>query len=152
MKVYFSKIDDSFISFLLFTDFLIYWIHRILHWPIFYGPIHKLHHRWIISTPFASHAFHPLDGFLQSVPYHIYVYLFPVDKWLYILMFVFVNFWTVSIHDNEGVYSGVILNGAEHHTIHHRKFIYNYGQYFTLWDRLCGTHTLDLSEKGMKHE
>lgn len=67
-------------------------------------------------------------------------------------MFVFVNFWTVSIHDNEGVYSGVILNGAEHHTIHHRKFIYNYGQYFTLWDRLCGTHTLDLSEKGMKHE
>jgi lathosterol oxidase len=46
---------NSFIIlfYLFFTDTLIYWIHRWLHLPIFYGPIHKLHHKWIISTPFA---------------------------------------------------------------------------------------------------
>lgn len=128
--------------YLLFTDAGIYWIHRILHWPAFYGPIHKLHHRWIVCSPFASHAFHPLDGFLQSVPYHIYVFLFPINKVLYMAMFLFVNMWTVSIHDEYHFYSGKILNGAEHHTIHHRQFLYNYGQYFTLWDRMCGTHKL----------
>lgn len=27
-----------------------------------------------------------------------------------------------------------------HHTIHHSKFLYNYGQFFTFWDRIGGTH------------
>lgn len=55
----------------------------------------------LVPTPFASHAFHPLDGYLQSVPYHLYVYLFPMQKWQYIFMFVFVNCWTVMIHDGK---------------------------------------------------
>jgi len=128
--------------YLFFTDTMIYWIHRWLHHPILYGPIHKLHHKWIISTPFASHAFHPIDGFSQSLPYHVFVFLFPLNKIVYMASFIFVNIWTVSIHDNVNVYEGKILNGAEHHTIHHRQFNYNYGQYFTLWDRICGTHKL----------
>jgi len=126
--------------FLAFTDGMIYWIHRWLHHPILYGPIHKLHHKWVVTTPFASHAFHPLDGFLQSTPYHIYVFIFPMNKYLYLILFALVNFWTISIHDGAGTYNGVIINGADHHTIHHRQFNYNYGQYFTFWDRLCGTH------------
>jgi lathosterol oxidase len=32
------------------------------------------------------------------------------------------------------------LNGAAHHTVHHREFNYNYGQYFTLWDRIGGSY------------
>ena len=34
-------------SFLLFTDYCIYWIHRWLHLPFFYKYIHKPHHKWI---------------------------------------------------------------------------------------------------------
>jgi lathosterol oxidase len=153
-------ITISILAYLFFTDMMIYWIHRWLHHPLLYKPIHKLHHKWVVTTPFASHAFHPMDGFLQSTPYHIYVYLFPLNKWLYLFLFVFVNFWTISIHDGSGFYAGDILNGADHHTIHHRAFNYNYGQYFTLWDRLCGTHRLptrdniNISEKphGVKDE
>lgn len=37
----------SLISFLLFTDFSIYWIHRCLHHPLLYKHLHKLHHKWI---------------------------------------------------------------------------------------------------------
>jgi lathosterol oxidase len=133
--------------YLVFTDTGIYWIHRFLHIPALYSPIHKLHHKWIISTPFASHAFHPLDGFLQSIPYHIYVFLFPFNKIVYLALFFFVNMWTISIHDNYHFYEGKILNGTEHHTIHHRKFNYNYGQYFTFWDRVCSTHRLKSSAK-----
>jgi len=129
----------SVVLYLLFTDALIYWIHRILHWPIFYAPIHKLHHRWVISTPFASHAFHPLDGFSQSAPYHIFAYIFPLHKMVYLGLFIFVNAWTISIHDNNSQVSGTWLLGAGHHTVHHRKFNYNYGQYFVLWDKLMGT-------------
>lgn len=86
-------------SFLFFTDCGIYWFHRWMHHPSIYKFLHKLHHKWVIPTPFASHAFNPFDGFLQSLPYHMYVYMLPMHKWLYVGMFVFVNFWTVMIHD-----------------------------------------------------
>src|SRR5579859_1032726 len=55
----------QFPLFLVFTDCLIYWIHRGLHHPLIYKTLHKPHHRWIVPTPFASHAFHPIDGYSQ---------------------------------------------------------------------------------------
>ena len=87
----------QFPFFIAFTDFLIYWIHRGLHHPRIYKTLHKPHHKWIIPTPFASHAFHPLDGFAQSVPYHLFPYLFPLQKFAYVALFIFINVWTVFI-------------------------------------------------------
>eukprot|EP01104_Vermistella_antarctica_P018734 TRINITY_DN7055_c0_g1_i1.p1 TRINITY_DN7055_c0_g1~~TRINITY_DN7055_c0_g1_i1.p1 ORF type:complete len:303 (-),score=78.34 TRINITY_DN7055_c0_g1_i1:100-1008(-) len=133
----------SLFLFLVFTDFGIYWIHRWLHLPWLYKNVHKPHHRWLLPTPFASHAFHPIDGFSQSVPYHIFVFCFPMHKWAYLGMFVFVNFWTISIHDGNFSVPRMfrwIMNGAAHHTDHHLYFSYNYGQYFTVWDRIGGSH------------
>ncbi|KAH3578683.1 hypothetical protein KXV22_006199 [Aspergillus fumigatus] len=50
----------QFPLFIAFTDFCIYWIHRGLHHPLIYKSLHKPHHKWIMPSPFASHAFHPL--------------------------------------------------------------------------------------------
>lgn len=33
-----------------------------------------------------------------------------------------------------------IINSSAHHAVHHLYFNYNYGQYFTLWDRVGGSH------------
>ncbi|MEQ2165692.1 hypothetical protein GOODEAATRI_019754 [Goodea atripinnis] len=123
--------------------------HNLMKHPHFlevwspYVMFHKPHHIWKIPTPFASHAFHPVDGFLQGLPYHIYPFLFPLHKVLYLALYVFVNIWTISIHDGDyRVPSGLIsvINGSAHHTDHHLFFDYNYGQYFTLWDRLGGSY------------
>mmetsp|Transcript_32632 Transcript_32632/g.84264 ORF Transcript_32632/g.84264 Transcript_32632/m.84264 type:complete len:187 (+) Transcript_32632:462-1022(+) len=128
----------SAVTFLLFTDMCVYWVHRFLHHPSLYY-FHKPHHLWKVSSPFASHAFHPVDGFAQGFPYHLYVYLFPMNKYLYVFMFIFVNAWTISIHDGTYWMPGSIINTAAHHTDHHLFFNYNYGQYFTLWDRIGGS-------------
>lgn len=32
------------------------------------------------------------------------------------------------------------VNGADHHTGHHLFFNYNYGQFFTFWDKVLGTY------------
>lgn len=130
------------VAFIIFTDTLIYWIHRGLHHKLFYSRLHKTHHTWKIPSPFASHAFNPFDGFVQSCPYHIYVFLFPMHKLTYLALFVFVNFWTVSIHDgNYRVpdYLKAVINGSAHHMDHHVYYNYNYGQFFTLWDRIGGS-------------
>lgn len=130
----------QFPFFVLFTDFAVYWIHRGLHHPRLYKTLHKPHHRWIMPTPYASYAFHPLDGFAQGLPYHVFPFLFPLQKMASVAMFIFVNFWTILIHDGEYVANSPFINGAACHTMHHLYFNYNYGQYTTLWDRLGGSY------------
>lgn len=129
----------SMCAFLFFTDMMIYFIHRGLHHRLVYKHLHKPHHKWKVPTPFASHAFHPVDGFLQSCPYHIYPFLFPLHKVTYLGLFVFVNIWTISIHDGDYRVPTLLrpfINGSAHHTDHHTFFDCNYGQFFTLWDHI----------------
>ncbi|GAA5948857.1 hypothetical protein JCM3765_003930 [Sporobolomyces pararoseus] len=124
--------------FLWFTDFAIYWVHRCLHMPFLYKRLHKPHHKWIIPTPFASHAFHPVDGYFQSVPYHMACYMFPIHKYMFIGLFSFVNFWSIFIHDSDMLCGHPLehyINGPAHHTLHHMHFTCNYGQYFTWADK-----------------
>eukprot|EP00667_Euglena_gracilis_P015200 EG_transcript_15802 len=127
--------------FLFFTDGLIYFVHRGLHHPLIYKRIHKPHHTYRWTTPFSSHAFHPIDGFSQGVPYYLFIFIFPFHNLLWVAMFLFVNFWTIAIHDQVdfGFFNRVI-NSTDHHTIHHVDFLFNYGQYFTFWDRLGGSY------------
>lgn len=130
----------QFPLFILFTDFFIYLIHRGLHHPSLYKHLHKPHHKWIMPTPFASHAFHPIDGFAQSVPYHVFPFVFPLQKFAYIALFFFINIWTIFIHDGEYIANSPVINGAACHTMHHLYFNYNYGQFTTLWDRVGGSY------------
>ncbi|KAI5120109.1 hypothetical protein M0805_002193 [Coniferiporia weirii] len=135
--------------FLLFTDFCIYWIHRWLHIPWLYKRLHKPHHKWIVPTPFASHAFHPVDGYAQSVPYHLFAFLFPLQRHLYLVLFVAVNFWSIFIHDSDMITGHPlekIINGPAHHTLHHIYFTVNYGQYFTWADRAGNSYRHPASE------
>eukprot|EP01125_Pyxidicula_operculata_P019079 TRINITY_DN6895_c0_g1_i1.p1 TRINITY_DN6895_c0_g1~~TRINITY_DN6895_c0_g1_i1.p1 ORF type:complete len:292 (+),score=42.25 TRINITY_DN6895_c0_g1_i1:35-910(+) len=147
-KIYYN-VDDfgwtylilSVPLFLFVTDFMIYYIHRGLHVPWFYKNIHKPHHTYRYTTPFSSHAFHCLDGWAQGVPYYIFSYIFPFHHLMWLAMFIFVNMWTIMIHDQVDFTAHVgFVNSTGHHTIHHTEFNYNYGQYFTLWDKFNGTH------------
>ncbi|TFK75100.1 fatty acid hydroxylase [Pluteus cervinus] len=129
--------------FLVFTDYGIYWIHRGLHIPAVYKLLHKPHHKWVVPTPFSSHAFHPVDGWLQSIPYHIFILVFPLHRVLYLVLFVLINFWTIFIHDSDMITGHAlekIINGPAHHTLHHLYFTVNYGQYFTWADRAGGSY------------
>ncbi|GAO48009.1 hypothetical protein G7K_2197-t1 [Saitoella complicata NRRL Y-17804] len=130
----------QFPLFIMFTDCFIYLIHRGLHHPLVYKRLHKPHHKWIVPTPYASHAFHPLDGYAQSLPYHIFPFIFPLHKISYIALFTFINIWTILIHDGEFIANNPLINGAACHTIHHLYFNHNYGQFTTLWDRLGASY------------
>ncbi|MDA9261449.1 sterol desaturase family protein [bacterium] len=127
------------LMFLLFSDTCVYWIHRALHHRLLYAPLHKLHHKYKETTPFSSYAFHPLDGWLQGCPYHIFVFIFPMHHMSYFFALAIVGLWTINIHDRTTLRIPFI-NGAAHHTIHHTGFTYNYGQYFVFWDVFGGSY------------
>lgn len=40
-----------------------------------------------------------MDGWAQSLPYHIFPFLFPLQKVAYLGLFVFVTVWTVLIRE-----------------------------------------------------
>lgn len=124
--------------FLMFSDCIIYFIHRGLHHRLIYKHVHKPHHSFINTTPYAAFAFHPLDGYLQGTSYQIFVFLFPLQCGVHFLSLVIVSMWTINIHDRVA-FRIPGINGAGHHKIHHTTFRSNYGQYTTLWDKLCGT-------------
>eukprot|EP01091_Cochliopodium_minus_P009780 TRINITY_DN2483_c0_g1_i1.p1 TRINITY_DN2483_c0_g1~~TRINITY_DN2483_c0_g1_i1.p1 ORF type:complete len:277 (+),score=31.75 TRINITY_DN2483_c0_g1_i1:44-874(+) len=146
-KLY-SNVEEYGIPYMLFSAFLyiaftdggIYWIHRFLHtFPWLYKNIHKEHHKWIVITPYAALAFHPIDGTAQSIPYLIFPWFFPIHKVLYVSLYFFVMLWTIGIHDKISFVRNSVVNGSAHHNLHHTHYSYNYGQFFTLWDRLGGS-------------
>lgn len=126
------------ILFIVFSDCMIYFVHRALHHRLLYSRIHKPHHSFINTSPFAAFAFHPVDGYMQGFAYQLFVFMLPFHCTIHLVSLVAVSMWTINIHDR--VMFGIPgVNGAGHHTIHHITFKSNYGQYFTLWDKLCGT-------------
>lgn len=124
---------------LVVTETMIYWIHRALHLRWAYARLHLRHHLFRRPTPWVSYAFHPLDSFAQALPYHLCAFLFPLHIDVYLGMLGFVMAWTVLIHDRSPVRRSWVVNHAGRHSVHHWHNKYNYGQFFTLWDRACGT-------------
>ncbi|KAL5386592.1 hypothetical protein DPSP01_003960 [Paraphaeosphaeria sporulosa] len=145
----------STVLYMAFNDFAIYWIHRLEHHPSVYKYIHKPHHKWIVPTPWAALAFHPLDGFIQSTPYHLFVFICPMQRHLYMVLFVAVQIWTIFIHDGDmisGHWTEKWLNSPAHHTLHHMYFTVNYGQYFTWADTYFGSHRAPQPELDPLHD
>ena len=130
----------SMVLYLFVTETMIYWIHRALHGDFLYNWLHKRHHQFRVVTPWVSTAFHPFDSFAQALPHHLCAFLFPVHAFFYLLMVGFVTVWAVSIHDRVSIVRWKGINYAGHHTLHHWYYQYNLGQFFTFWDRLCGTY------------
>lgn len=145
-RLYFSVADHGLVWLLAspllvlaVTESAIYWIHRGLHVPWVYARFHRQHHAFRRPTSWVSNAFHPLDSFVQALPYHLCPFLFPLHVDVYIAMLALVMVWTVLIHDRTAVWRHPAINHTERHTIHHWYNKYNYGQFFTLWDKIGGT-------------
>ena len=130
----------SVLGALLFAETAIYWIHRGLHAPWPYRHLHRYHHRFRMPTPFVSYAFHPLDNFLQALPYHVYVFIVPMPEFAYLALLGAATVWTILIHDRVVWVRPGLINNSGCHTVHHWFFRYNYGNYFAIWDRLMGTY------------
>ena len=125
---------------LVITEPLVYWAHRILHHPVLYKHIHLVHHKFRQPSPWTSMAFHPLDSFMQAVPHHLCVFLFPMHVGVYVFFIVFLQVWSTFIHERVTWVRHPWINFTAHHTLHHKANKYNYGQFFTICDRIWGSY------------
>lgn len=140
---------------LLLHDAYFYWAHRLMHHPRLYRRVHLLHHKSVNPSPWAAYAFHPLEAIMEAgiVPILLVAMpLHPLAFWAFVTLMLAFNVYGHLGYElfPKKLYThplGRWINSSVHHNLHHEKFQGNYGLYFTIWDRLCGTLRPDSVEK-----
>lgn len=132
---------------LFIQDTYYYWIHRWMHIPKIYKYFHKVHHNSVHTSVWTSFSFHPLETILQAIILPIIIIFLPLHTYAILAILLIMTISATINHAGVEIYPkgrysrwfGKLVIGATHHDVHHRRFLCNYGLYFTIWDRLMGT-------------
>lgn len=137
----------SLIATILAHDAYFYWVHRAMHHPRLFRRFHRRHHRSHNPSPFAAYSFDIGEAMLMAAFVPIWAAIFPAP------MGALLIFSLHQIARNTLGHSGYELmpgrrcgrphldwmTTTTHHDLHHAHAGYNYGFYFTWWDRWMGT-------------
>jgi len=132
---------------LLLQDGVFYGVHRLLHHRHLYRWLHRGHHHSRHPTSWTTFAFDPGEAVLQSGFLVGVVFLIPLQPATLLALLLTMSAWAVLNHldalapqgQSPLRWLGRGLIGPAHHGLHHRRPGHNFGLYFTVWDKLCGT-------------
>jgi len=137
----------SVMAAVLIHDTYFYWAHRLMHHKLLFKRVHLVHHQSKNPTPWASFSFHPTEAFLEVLILPLVLFTLPISPWA---LFTFLNYMVVmNVWGHLGyellprsfprTFPWSLSLTSTHHNMHHSKNNCNYGFYFSVWDRLCGT-------------
>ncbi len=126
-----------------------YWLHRWMHIPKVFRLVHKWHHDSHIASPWTAFSFHPLEGLIQAIFLPLLLLFLPMNLYVLVVMLTIMSISSVINHLDIEIYPGWFSRnffgksviGATHHSLHHKQYKYNFGLYFTWWDRLSKTES-----------
>lgn len=137
----------SIVLIIVAHDAYFYWMHRALHDRYLWRWFHRLHHKSRNPTPFTSYAFDTGEAIGHAVFLPVYLALVPTHP---VVAFIFtvhmmlrnaIGHCGVEIfparRDGRPMFGWI--TGVTHHDLHHAGGPYNFGLYFTWWDRWMGT-------------
>jgi Delta7-sterol 5-desaturase len=132
---------------LVWNDVHFYACHRLLHTRPFYGRFHLTHHRSVVTTPFSTYAFHPLEALLLgSVP--LGPMLVHAFSWQALLLLPVTSLLFNAVgHANYDPFPSLGANhwftSGRRHQLHHAHFRGNYGFLFSFMDHWFNTQLPD---------
>jgi len=137
----------SILTYLLAHDGYFYWTHRLMHRPRAFRTMHAVHHASRPPTAWAAMSFHPWEALSGAVVIPLLVLLIPIHVAMLGLVLTVMTVMGVTNHMGWEPFPPFLVRGkvgnwlitASHHQRHHQDYRCNYGLYFRLWDRLCGT-------------
>lgn len=132
---------------ILAHDAYFYWVHRWMHHPRRFRATHRRHHLSHITTPFTAYSFDLAEAGLMAVFVPVWLLIFPTPLLATSLFMLHQIFRNTLLHagyelmparkDGRPLFD--FLTTATHHNLHHAQAPYNFGLYFTFWDRWMGT-------------
>lgn len=128
-------------------DAYFYWAHRTMHDPRLFRRFHRRHHLSHNPSPFTAYSFDIGEAAVMAAFVPIWVILVPTP-WpvvgLFVLHQIVRNTMGHSGYElfpagRDGKPMFDWLTTVTHHDLHHAEARWNYGLYFTWWDRWMGT-------------
>ena len=137
----------SIAIYLIAHDAWFYWSHRLMHRPWWFVRVHAVHHESRPPTAWAAMAFHPWEAVSGAWLFPALVFVVPIHWGALLVVLLVATFFGVTNHMGWEIFPRRLVDGAfgrgmitaSHHHLHHRHYRCNYGLYFRVWDRLCGT-------------
>lgn len=150
-----AAIVATFAGIMLAHDAWFYWTHRLLHGPAMWRRMHRAHHRSTVPTPFAAYAFDIGEACVQAVFLPLFLLVVPTHPGVISLFLVIMITRNVMGHAGVEFHPAVFAPGralgwlttTTHHDLHHQNGRWNFGFYFTFWDRLMGTEHPDYAQR-----
>ncbi|WP_246447790.1 sterol desaturase family protein [Novosphingobium flavum] len=137
----------SLLLYLFAHDTWFYWTHRWMHRPKWFRIAHAVHHASKPPTAWAAMSFHPIEAITGAVVIPALVFLIPIHVGVLALVLTIMTVMGVTNHMGWEMFPRALVHSrlggwlitASHHQRHHEHYQCNYGLYFRVWDRLCGT-------------
>lgn len=140
-------IPVSILLYLALHDSWFYWTHRLMHRPWLFSRAHAVHHASRPPTAWAAMSFHPWEALTGAIVIPALVLIIPIHVAALAVVLSVMTLMGVTNHMGWELFPRIIVRGvvgnwlitATHHQRHHDEYRGNYGLYFRVWDRLCGT-------------
>jgi lathosterol oxidase len=128
-------------------DLYFYATHRLLHRPLPYRWIHRVHHRSTSPNPLTAFSIHPVEAVVQAAFLPLFLWLVPLQFGTVLIVSVIAPVNSILLHSGHEMFPRwwyrLPLSGwyatPLFHDVHHTGVGWNYGAFTTLWDRLFGT-------------
>ena len=128
---------------IIIHDAYSYWVHRLIHHKWLFKYVHLLHHKFKNPSPWSAFAFHPFESLLTLGIIPVVMFLIPWHNLALIIFITIIIAYDTFIHLGYNIKVLKVLkwqNTPKDHDVHHRNSKYNFGLYFTYWDRIMGTY------------
>lgn len=133
-----------FVVCLVLFDAWFYWGHRILHLPSLYK-WHVPHHRSVAPTVWSNDSSTTIDTLIEHSFYFVVWFVLPVPALSVFALRLFDQISGMVGHSGFEYFASKSsrwpspLICTTFHDLHHSQFHYNYGNFFSFWDRVMGT-------------
>lgn len=137
----------SVVALIILHDAWFYWTHRLIHDPRLFRRVHRTHHKSHNPSPWTSYSFDISEALINGSYLTFALLLIPASP-----LAIFLFLWHMMLRNAIGhcgyeifpsLRSGRPMFGwmttVTHHDLHHAQAGWNYGLYFSWWDRLMGT-------------
>ena len=136
-------------------DAYFYWAHRLMHDPRLFRVFHRRHHKSMNPSPFTAYSFDLGEAAVMASFVPLWLILVPTPwgvSGLFMLHQIVRNTLGHSGYELMPAAKGGrplfdFLTTTTHHDLHHAQAGWNYGLYFTWWDRLMGTEHPEYRER-----
>ncbi|KAL0640871.1 C-4 sterol methyl oxidase [Maublancomyces gigas] len=144
-----AKMAFQIAIFFIMEDTWHYWSHRAFHWSWLYRNVHKIHHTYAAPFGLAAEYASPIEVLLLGIgtvgspllwcAIFSDLHILTVYIWITMRLFQAIDAhsgyeFPWSLHHFLPFWAG-----AEHHDVHHERFIGNYASSFRWWDYVMDT-------------